>query len=97
MKSNELMIGNYVNDPYDKVIKLISVEEDASFLTPIEISEDWLLKLGFNYDSDLKNLLIKSGISCNIKNMEFCYMGHKIKKQKYVHQVQNLYFSLVGN
>ena len=47
MKANELMIGNYVKDPYGKVIGLVSVDADASMLTPIPLTEEWLLSFGF--------------------------------------------------
>jgi len=47
MKANELMIGNYVKDPYGKEIRLVSVDADASMLTPIQLTEEWLLSFGF--------------------------------------------------
>lgn len=47
MDSRELMIGNYVKDPYNKVVRLVSVVEDASMLRPIVLTEEWLLEFGF--------------------------------------------------
>jgi len=46
MKASELRIGNYVKDPYNKEIRLVSVDKDASMLSPIPLTEEWLLKLG---------------------------------------------------
>lgn len=46
IQPQELRIGNYVKDPYNKVIKLVSVNEDASMLRPIPLTEQWLIDFG---------------------------------------------------
>jgi hypothetical protein len=63
---------------------------------PIPLTEDWLLKFGFKQDSDLKNSICRYGIWFNKNNMEATYLSQKLIKIKYVHQLQNLYFALVG-
>jgi hypothetical protein len=110
MESNELRIGNYVdcykkrhNEKFIEVesIELYSINYDfcgyyVCDLIPIPITEDWLLKFGFEKDSDLVNSLCKSGIWFNVKNMEATYLSHKLRKINYVHELQNLYFALTG-
>jgi hypothetical protein len=69
---------------------------DYERLIPIPITEDWLLKFGFEHDSDLVNSLCKSGIWFNVKNMEATFLSQKLRKINYVHELQNIYFSLTG-
>lgn len=47
MEAKKLMIGNYVKDPYNNTIRLVSVEKDASMLRPLPITEEWLNDFGF--------------------------------------------------
>ena len=101
MKANELRIGNYVKDPYNKTIKLVSIEKDASMLRPISLTEEWLLKFGFN-----KNILTTSIrfwiTDFNIrefnksKKIQVSYRNSIYNHIEYVHQLQNLYFALTG-
>jgi|DEB0MinimDraft_10_1074344.scaffolds.fasta_scaffold41242_2 hypothetical protein len=99
MKANELMIGNYVKDPYGKEIRLVSVDADASMLTPIEITDWKLLDLGFSHSSErIDGELVE----------EFRFEDETIKRDiygfyhtdtelqfKYVHTLQN-FFTLLG-
>ena len=66
-------------------------------ITPIPLTEEWLLKFGFEKDSDGYLIYMKSRIF-----IEFTTRGHyEISEYdteiKYVHQLQNLYFALTGN
>lgn len=75
-------------------------------ITPIPLTEEWLLKFGFN-NINSKEYGIKCG-SCwmslsNPKNMGewqdcYCWIFDRFKfiELKYVHQLQNLYFALTG-
>lgn len=65
-------------------------------IEPITLTEEWLVRFGFKVDSDLKDCLVNSGLWFNNKNMECHYRGAKLLKIKYVHQLQNLYFALIG-
>ena len=47
MEAKKLMIGNYVKDPYNNTIRLVSVEKSAGMLRPLPITEEWLIDLGF--------------------------------------------------
>jgi len=68
-------------------------------IEPIPLTEEWLLKFGFE---------IKQGrfgneywgkinlYTSSDKKIVFCFDGY-LKGIKYVHQLQNLYFALTGN
>ncbi len=62
--------------------------------SPIPITPERLTQCGFRYDRDMPNWLVRKGLRCNIDNMEFSYMSAKLKKPLYIHQIQNLYFTL---
>lgn len=89
----------------------IAVFEDDVF-TPIPLTEEWLFKLGFekieeyqfeisvsiNCRISLINVNLESGIdvdiyTCNVNKEYGCWLN---TKNKYVHQLQNLYFALTG-
>ena len=98
MKATELRIGSYAKDPYDREIKLVSVEKDASMLRPIPLTEEWLLKFGFNKFQNRK-IWIRKRVRVYLHSKDgFCYgLSSSRTKIKYVHQLQNLYFALTGN
>jgi len=98
MDSKELMIGNYVKDPYNNTIKLVSIERDASMTTAIPLTWRWLMDFGF---ADWDGVACKNNIEVygyfedgyyrvNLTSYYFTL------KYKYVHQLQNLYFALTG-
>lgn len=70
-------------------------------IIPIVLTHEWLLKLGFSFQDDsfsIRNLFIvffENRIECYFKDWA---VGHlvKLKNIQYVHQLQNLYFSLTG-
>ena len=116
MKSNEFRLGNLVNflervivvsqPDIENMVRMEFAEGVISELyQPILLTEEWLLKLGFErtYNSQFR---LKYNLPCDFigfdiskteeKSMEgFRYFGHYIKI-KYVHQLQNLYFALTG-
>lgn len=122
MKSTELRIGNYVGDENDIAI-VESIDKDGCMLqfindekkgfritqpiNPIPLTEEWLLKFGFEKKIDdlfaikLKYLYNsvkyyedeKIWIYYNDDNNAGC---NAIADFKYVHQLQNLYFALTG-
>ncbi len=104
MKANELRIGNYVYDTLGKVNKIDLeaithiVKEPHNQVKPIPLTEEWLLKFGFE----------RSGLY-NVKDEVYVYDEYGLTdtgfeyrfnytqiKLKYVHQLQNLYFALTG-
>ena len=62
---------------------------------PIRITEEWLLKFGFEKKGDF--WFVKSGIKIENRNNGFSYFRYLSEiKILSVHQLQNLYFALTG-
>ena len=116
IKANELRIGNLVNADYlCKVVgidelgaSLIDVNGDESsivYLTdenidPIPITEEWLLKFGFEGSNGYylcpkwyKFRFQKNSI---IKFKGLIFNNKKVNQLIYIHQLQNLYFAITG-
>ena len=115
MKATELRIGNLVN--YNNQQCEISASDFAVFemyekkkleltsYTPIPLTEEWLLKFGFEskYKSvnmqwsfgglELEQISDEDDDGNSIPQEEIFYYDWKFKV-KYVHQLQNLYFAL---
>lgn len=103
MNEEELRIGNYVN--IEDTILRVDLQElyyNSSLMNPIPLTEEWLLKFGF--ESMYSNYIIKAGDYYNSIKQDCgkwiysydesdagCY---ELKEIKYVHQLQNLYFAL---
>jgi len=67
------------------------------YYKPITLNEDWLMKFGFDKNFDF--LLRKKGFSIcfeKVGNKLNCYLESIGIDIQYVHQLQNLYFALVG-
>lgn len=120
MNTNELRIGNLVNiSEEDKVITGIMkggvyfgehgfCANIIDFIQPIPLTEEWLLKFGFEHHkadkSDVYKLnkfiyavyvnegKFKGKRFFNVLNISF----KDFERLKYVHQLQNLYFALTG-
>ena len=112
MKANELRIGNLFVDKKTKtIINIIGLTEQYITFSghfkndwqakPIPLTEEWLLKFGFDkHFEDFEKKIVgfyltynfNDGISLNGK-----YMDEPIYIDgEYVHQLQNLYFALTG-
>ena len=93
MDIKELRIGNYVN--IKDIILRIDLQElyyNSFPMTPVPLTEEWLLKFGFKkaYETyyQYKDFIL---------NDKFIMMDIDITIQlKHVHQLQNLYFALTG-
>lgn len=120
IKANELMVGNYIyNDNYPCVVTSIddenNIETEVNFqgfvdglYQPIPLTEDILLKCGFNQWGSYKNLWkdnIDKGRAITLrsnalgKDMHGCYFelsnNHNVGI-KHLHQLQNLYRALTN-
>ncbi len=110
MKASELRIGNFydhngfVNEVHPNTIEEVWISE-RSWVKPIPLSEEWLIKFGFKKRDMLSSVLF------DMKNPRFSiYLNPPIDKSnkwnilgieknvniQYVHQLQNLYFALTG-
>ena len=83
----------------------ILTELDILEIEPIPLTEDWLIKLGFDKERnahDTTDLYIHDIISLSNKGDYFSCAIHTLltyplpTKIKNVHQLQNLYFALTG-
>jgi hypothetical protein len=104
MKANEIRLGNYVYDTLGKVNKIdldaitYIIKEPLNQVKPIPLTEEWLLKFGFEKKNDYYNRCYFSidGMYIRKDDNEFeTEVGECLYKTiYYVHQLQNLYFAL---
>jgi hypothetical protein len=110
MKAEELRIGNYVWDDYSGKLIVVTIKKftlelckrldlpsgryNIDKIDPIPLTEEWLLKYGFepilNGAGYIKN---NTEIGFNHNGFYIITSGFKIES---VHQLQNLYFGLTG-
>ena len=111
MKANELRIGNLVKDSFgvieisitgesyfEKTIYDFGKIEFASIYEPIPLTEEWLLKFGFEKKKGYYDRYYYSIDGMDIRidaDMFETEVGECLYKTiKYVHQLQNLYFAI---
>lgn len=114
IKAQELRIGNLVLD-YGMVVpvnhlmlsRLVGIENEGKKcinLSPILITEDWLVKFGFVSDwtdgktrkeYSIKGMYLFHYKSGKIESVQY-ESGQNLIKIKTVHQLQNLYYALTG-
>jgi hypothetical protein len=111
MKATELRIGNLVHAELGlpSLNIHVIVAQDISYINrdlcevyPIQLTEEWLLRFGFNDDGVTFKL---NGIHLWFSSYDNCYLlriyqiGSDIERKiniYFVHQLQNLYFALTG-
>ena len=113
MKVSELRIGNLVSGGIvikiennnvrvsDNYTEWDSICMSKGWLSGIPLTEEWLVKFGFNKQGNVFNI---NSYYCSFDadhpvwfGEEGCCMQHTIKENiKYVHQLQNLYFALTN-
>lgn len=87
---------------HEKGHTLISDSEGDELVSGIPITEEWLVKLGFEYIKQY-GVYSKNGISFGYRTdaeglfLTDFFDDWKIVPIYYVHQLQNLYFALTGN
>lgn len=111
MKANELRIGNYVEIaqyPNDReIIKLDSgnaIDQSIKLnAKPIPLTEEWLVKFGFEKLTDVKDGFKTTSYSHKKYSFIIYFDGERLSvnfwqgnEKKYIHQLQNLYFALTG-
>lgn len=107
IQATELRIGNLVtykgNYPFDGTFNeefagyMFSVNDEWDFLEPIPLTEQWLLKFGFEKQG---NNYFKSGVTLTIdlweKKFKYDVFNNEMKHLiiESVHKLQNLFFVL---
>lgn len=98
MEANELRVTNIVRFVEENIndeighhnLGILLAYPSSDKYEPIPLTEEWLLKFGFNgWDKGNYTMILSNG--------NFFEFGNIIAQNiKYVHQLQNLYFVLVG-
>lgn len=110
VKSSELRIGNILKDSNGKeyavsghgIYSLTVIENGdlcANNFMPIPLSEEWLLKLGFEKSGSTyskRELYFNMAVSNNNVIWKFTHTYPRQREIYFVHQLQNLYFALAG-
>lgn len=103
MEGKELRIGNYVNHngfvPVTiDAVDIIHCQQHPEAYKPIELTEEWLLKLGFRKSKFSSNCFkITNGYKFDFAGGEVLYLDSiRLEHIKYIHQLQNLHFALGG-
>lgn len=96
----ELRIGNYLNVIGITPVKItaahiLAISLGDSQYSPIPLTDEWLVNMGFNKRSPEGYWYDLNRISINIPTIEYKNNWIEINLQ-YVHQLQNLYFALTG-
>ena len=119
ISAQELRIGTITQDKINKKKYLITanalrylIEAESNdlevLIEPIPLTEEWLLKMGFEKEIDDSSFIRK--VYYYINDFEVEFHGNKLvfrvenkhvtnyfaHHTKYVHQLQNLYFALTG-
>jgi len=86
--------------------KLIGYETESrkgecniDWIKPILLTNEWLLRFRFKQTKEDSNVnwFTKNGLDIVIGEVNFIVFDHLVLKHfKYVHQFQNLYFSVIG-
>lgn len=106
MKANELRIGNIINNDGEEILvtsyTFYNIETDGEYFKDIPLTEEWLLKLGFEWKGLIsKGQYLTITTPCGkalVYNDGFLkFVGVTIEVPiKHVHQLQNVYFALTG-
>lgn len=103
MTATELRIGNLVYDTKGEV-NTVCVETFVKFnqqIKPIPLTEEWLLKFGFDYVDIVGGWCNKNHCIYQLEEgwelHPFCTLDKCLQlKIKYIHQLQNLNFALTS-
>ena len=115
MKSTELRMGNWLNGPEGnaqvtviqnrEVVEIGEIGHVMEDVSPIPLTEEWLIKFGFPLQAPYTDDDGISGTSRMLFDLNngflysdsLAWCNHvNYKPIKYVHSLQNLYFALTG-
>ena len=105
MKVSELRIGNYVYFHGD--VEEINIDHFNIFnilkdgiLLPIPLTEEWLLRFGFEKNDNNQFILMEGSVDIlfnkDLNGWTCDGINFSINMTEHVHQLQNLYFALTG-
>ena len=103
MEAEELRIGNLVNlsgeqmifkIDYDRKRGLLPNGYEADLFQPIPLTKDWLIKFGYEWDSNSGQLISEQGPGL-YSDSDFNLVYDEFYT-KYVHRFQNYVFFLTG-
>lgn len=115
MKAKDLRIGNIVHYKlFNHYITIRGMAKDSIWVNdsedagpisivhiePIPLTEEWLVKFGFQRSSKtkyhIKGMTLVFHINSNQWTFPYVHELGKLKRINYVHQLQNLYHALTG-
>ena len=112
MKASELRIGNFYNQfgnitevDWSVLKDLKDAPIDQLWCKPIPLTEEWLLKFGFEKTlNQYKKLTLSNKIGCDNIPFIILFLDNQYQYDdlrfrtniQYVHNFQNLYFALTG-
>lgn len=91
---------NIIDEKLMQMLLVLQTVKNAIF--PISLTEEWLLKTGFKPTTSgyWSNGKLEVGYTTSDENIQYEYLSitgrTEMTDMKYVHQLQNLYFTLVG-
>lgn len=96
---NELRIGNYIQFSSGSVYPVDIIYKDYTMLEnwlAIPLNEEWFNMLGFVFDEE-ERVFQKQDIRIELVDGDFIFnYFYGLKYIKYVHELQNMYFSLTA-
>jgi len=102
MKATELRIGNLVNNKEGNIVYvnpnhlIVLAYGIENVFKPIPLTEEWLLKFEFEKNQspnkDIQVGLVNDDFANNV--MSVVWRGFILVKIQYVHQLQNLFYSI---
>lgn len=111
LQAKDLKIGNYLEKSLKSgngrtIVDSIGCQDIVRIFenigsynyAPIPLTEEWLIKLGFDslQDGWYGYKLDKLSFSWNVYDNKVRFMGHIIVYIEYLHQLQNAVFALTG-
>ena len=98
MNAKELRLDNWVINPFGTLFQITVIDERMYDFKPIPLTEEWLVKFGFEYDVLEEFYFEMNGIRGQFYEEEnsFELDHYELANCYYVHQLQNLYFALTG-
>lgn len=104
METTELRIGNYfqwksiasMGRGIDRITHGQQIMDYISFKEGVPLTEDWLLKFGFEKEENGYYKSNRHHIVVNETGFYYRVPGTTLTRIDFIHQLQNLYFALTG-